>query len=289
MIGAIPESPANSEPSLSGKHDESLLTNEGADPGMVDELGRCPLGNLQSILHMVSLYDRCCFGGTSSKLQAAVLCAHVGIPVTLATVRADPDALLTPLFRRMLSVLLEFHLPAACPHRTVFHHSDDGVLRFICCSCQGALQFQEAVVLPLLLRAAFSTALEHEQQLRRRCLQFLSGSGKPSVTCMTVPLPPPCHGRKSIAANMQKGHLCNLVLKATPSTLQSALDNVSQKPKAGYPIIDGSGCEVCGGYGSDDGFRGYQRTGRRKTRRGMRDSRMLTLTKHECICFATCE
>lgn len=179
MTGAVPESrAASSDPppcEIAGATpaiDEAI--GEARHPDTIGELGGCPLGILRGTLHMLPLYDRCCFGGASPKMQAAVLRIQVGIPVTLASLKADPDALLTPLCRCILSVLLEFHLPAACPHRTVLHQSNGGSVLFMCCSCCGALRFQEEGLLPPLLCAAFSTALEEDQVLRRRCLDFIS-------------------------------------------------------------------------------------------------------------------
>eukprot|EP00746_Dinoflagellata_sp_MGD_P082010 gnl/MRDRNA2_/MRDRNA2_32575_c0_seq1.p2 gnl/MRDRNA2_/MRDRNA2_32575_c0~~gnl/MRDRNA2_/MRDRNA2_32575_c0_seq1.p2 ORF type:complete len:119 (-),score=3.66 gnl/MRDRNA2_/MRDRNA2_32575_c0_seq1:573-929(-) len=90
--------------------------------GTLDILQNIPLALVRQALCQIPLYDRCCFGAACRQTRTAVVTVRVGIPVSQASVEGAPDTLMTPIFFRFLSAMLEFHLPRVCPHSTVLHH-----------------------------------------------------------------------------------------------------------------------------------------------------------------------
>jgi len=233
--------------------------------GTLDVLSKISLALVQRVLLRVSLYDCCCFGAACRQTRDAVV-AVAGIPVTQRTIEAYPGSLVTPSFRRFLSVMLEFHLPMACPHHTVLHHYLEGLHTFACRACGGALKFTPKIDWRSVLRAAFSTGLD-DRGLRRCCFQCTNGPVKPVV----LPVTP----------DATCGHLSNLILKPD---LKSLCDPQVQKSVVGDQLVPSEqiircACDVCKwneeDISGDDMVAGVPRTGRRKGRRAKGGSRIV--------------
>jgi len=249
--------------------------------GTLNILGKIPFAFLNGVLRHVSLYERCCFGAVCHEACRAVVAVSVGIPVTYETVEARPDSLVTPILCRFLTVLLRFHLPHACPHGTVLHHFRDGVHSFACRSCGGALRFGRKAWEPVI-PIAFSTGLADETALRQVCLQYIQGPAQPSMLANLD------------MRDMKSGYTCDILLKPgrEPSGAEQGKLEQDRSPEQPGPEPRGwcpqCTCDLCrrsDGYGNiseDETWEpGVARTGRRKSRRGTKPSR-LTQSQETC-------
>lgn len=244
---------------------------------ILGHLSDIPWGCLKCILSSVPLYEACCLGSTSSQHRDAVIRAGTTMPITQALVRQRPGELITPRFRRMLSILLEYHLPASCPHAAVMFQWHEHSLTFCCKACRGFLRFREGKALPLLLPMAFTTSMA-DQGIKLACMKIINSPANPAVGTNT----PPRGGRPGPSLiNEKLGHVEELVLKlVTP-----ALPPPPNPAKATWePICT---CDVCnmsrGGDISGDEFAmAGGRLGRRKGRRGNRSSRVMQVSTRVC-------
>merc|ERR1712192_360949 len=73
--------------------------------GIIAALGGCPLHILQRVLQFDSLYAACCWGGTNRQMRSHIVSLRLGVPVKPPLIQADPDLLITPVFRQFLSLL----------------------------------------------------------------------------------------------------------------------------------------------------------------------------------------
>mmetsp|Transcript_59723 Transcript_59723/g.182427 ORF Transcript_59723/g.182427 Transcript_59723/m.182427 type:complete len:266 (-) Transcript_59723:159-956(-) len=241
-----------------------------------------PWGCLKLILSSVALYEACCLGSTSLAYRDAVIHSRTVVPITQLLLRQRPGELITPRFRRMLSVLLEYHLPAACPHAVVMFQWYDRSLTFCCNACRGFLRFDERKSLPSMLLVAYTLSMG-EQAIKRACLQILNSPANPAVGSKS----PPRRGRSGLSVinddDEKRGHVEELVLKLVAPVLFA-----SPKPAqvAWEPICTCVACGLsAGGDISGDEFHDPRagRLGRRKGRRGNRNSRVMEESTRVCL------
>lgn len=241
--------------------------------GTAESFGGCPLFVLQKALDMIPLYDRCCLGSASRPVCKLVIQLGVGVPCTMSTIKNDPLSLWTPPLKEFMSILLELHLPKICPHASISWENRAEIVGFACESCEGVLRYPPSV-LPSLLQIAFSTTARDQQRLRKRCLQFVTENVAPKISA----------GR--LGANAYKLRLKRERLQ--PAQLLAATDvaaAVAVERKGWAPRCT---CEACrrseGGSVSDDEF--GARSGRRKSRGGIKPSRLLQQIQFEDCPFA---
>jgi hypothetical protein len=248
--------------------------------GIVSELGGCPLGILHQVLLMTSLYDRYCWGASNSRMCNAVVSMDIGIPVTSKVIEDDPELLLTPVFKEGISLLLQFHLPAACSHARIFFHIDSNGISFLCQHCGGSIKFKLAAI-EALSQLAYCSGFSNKSALRLRCLKLINEMEKPIVV-----------GMKS-RFDAKQGHTCEVILKEE-RRVQSTAPPHPVPGDEGAASKVGSKCTCTTSpdpSGDENELRGSARLGRRKgRRRGVKSSRMMRYFDDSCprCCNATC-
>jgi len=216
-------------------------------------------------------------GAASREMKRHVIRMGVGIPLTQRDIDENPDLLLTPVFKKFLSLLLEFHLPAACPHARIRHQCTRQGTSFVCWQCRGAIKYKRSMLMPLC-NVAFCTSIPGEKALRIRCLNFIRDTEQPVVSTLSA---------GGMTVDLRQGHVCEVILKA-----ESPKENRSALPAPDSVLTRNATCtcEACrrsmGNYASDDEFfePGEARMGRRKSRRGTKPSRL-----QHMLCMESCE
>merc|ERR1712232_84968 len=131
-----------------------------------------------------------------------------------------------------------------------------------------------------LCRIACCTSIKSDKDVRLLCLKFIRGTEAPVVG-----------GRQAVAAmDFSTGYVIEMVLRddQDKTTMRTAKAPAGAKVEEVRTVCT---CEACqrslGGDISGDEFAygGAARTGRRKTRKGMRASRL----QHISLCMGSCE
>lgn len=248
--------------------------------GTVSVLGGFPAPLLQQSLRMLSLYEVCIVGAACKEMKGCVVTMGLGLPLTHRFVEEHPDALVTPVFRSFLSLLLEFHLPVLCRHANVLYQSSSDHIAFACQHCRRAIRYKKSMSVQLCC-VAFCTTIRSDKDLRLRCLRFIRNTEAPVIGMIAAAnsLRQPSSG---VAMDLSQGIVNEIALKDNVDTVTG--------PTVSSPKVELCQCEACrrpsGGDISDHEFgqAGDARTGRQKTRKGTRASRL-----HRTLHMDTCE
>jgi len=238
---------------------------------------------LQHALLALPIFDRLRLGATCQRLRWRTVAVHAGIPVSLEAMEAaGPSSFLMPEFCRILSLLLEYHLPQACPHSNVLclqaPPSQGGKTSFTCRACNGTMVLSRQAM-RALLPVACTTICRGEVAFRQRCLRLVSEMPPPDKIGTAVP-----PGRRSpvlgtpIVVDVRVGQACDISLKLERRSGASSttLHRVGQQPPP--PSYDRGMrfyCCPCCCPGDEETHGPFgPRTGRRKGRKGTRRSRL---------------
>lgn len=252
--------------------------------GTISVLGGFPSPLLQLSLRMLSLYEVCLVGAACKEMKGCVVTMGLGLPLTHRFVEEHPDALITQVFRSFLSLLLEFHLPASCRHANVLYQSSSDSIAFACQHCRGAVRYKKSMSVQLCC-LAFCTTIQSDKDLRLRCLRFIRNTAAPVIG--RIAAPNAIRGLSSgVTMNLSQGIVSEIVLKENVDTVTG--------PTASPPEVEEfrtlCQCEACKRHqrvtccGDEFWQAGEARTGRRKTRKGSRGSRL-----HRTLHMDTCE
>lgn len=219
----------------------------------------------------LSFYDCLCLGSSCKELRSAVVAAQVGVPASMDFLETAPlKSTFSPALREVLSRLLNLYLLQACPHNTVLVHrslpSAGSKWSIACCDCRGAMVLSQKtirVLLPLACNTACGSELAIQTQLRR-VIPIL-----PAPDQIGTAVDPGESERrtlgKAIVLDLQCGEAFSFSLRQQEEQQGPPVPQDVLSPKGRIP---GVGCACC----IPDNT--AARTGRRKTRRGTRQSRL---------------